>query len=112
MPTRIICTPLQRPWQGLDARLGRWYRGFPARVPDNHLDSVDYGANARDGHALKARPAEAYRLQQITPIRPTWGNIRAGRRQRGYAVRGARRRLPRSPCPEVPPPFAATGPRS
>ena len=29
---------------------------FPARVPDNHLDSVDYGANAKDGHALKARP--------------------------------------------------------
>ena len=45
---------------------------FPARVPDNHLDSVDYGANARDGHALKARaPYEAYRLQQITPIRAT-----------------------------------------
>src|SRR5215831_11803857 len=109
MPTRIMRTPLQRPWQGW-TMVSR----FPARVPDNHPDSVDYGANAKDGHALKARaPAEAYRLQQIEPIRATWGNIRAGRRQRGcYAVRGARRRLPRSPWPEVPPPFAATGPRS
>jgi hypothetical protein len=57
-----MCTPLQRPWQGLDDGIA-----VLARVPDNHLDSVDYGANARDGHALK----EAYRLQQITPIRAT-----------------------------------------
>jgi len=56
-----MCTPLQRPWQGLDDGIS-----VPARVPDNRLDSVDYGANAKDGHALKsARPAEAYRLQQI-----------------------------------------------
>jgi hypothetical protein len=93
----------------------------PARVPDDHLDSVDYGANAWDGHALKsARPAEAYRLQQIKADPRYVGTIRGGRRQRGchagkggcYAVRGAKRRLPRPPCPEVPPPFAATGPRS
>src|SRR5262249_9405724 len=60
------------------ARLGRWYRGSPS-VPDNRLDSVDYGANAKDGHALKKRaPYEVHGLQQITPIRATWGNIGGG----------------------------------
>jgi hypothetical protein len=34
---------------------------FPARVPDNRVDSVDYGANAVDRHVLKsASPTEAY----------------------------------------------------
>jgi len=48
------------------------------------------------------------------PIRAS-GNIRAGRRQRGYSAIWAKRRLrrlPRPPCPEVPPLFAATGLRS
>src|SRR5262249_57821655 len=85
---------------------------FPARVP-NHLDIVDYGASARDGHALKARPAvEACGLQQIKPIRATRGTIRGGRPRLCYAAVRARRRLPRPPCPEVPPPFAAAAPRS
>jgi hypothetical protein len=34
---------------------------FPARAPDTHVDGVDYGANAGDGHVLKsAPPTEAY----------------------------------------------------
>jgi hypothetical protein len=67
---------------------------FPARVPDNHVDRIDYGANAKDGHVLKSAPP-------IKLIRAMRGN--AGCRQCGccsavWLVLKFRRHAPQPAC--------------